>query len=189
MLLAQKQSSCQTRTKQSLCIQNNALVDKAMLMPTKQCSRRHHNAPVDMLLSINYAPVDIAWFLSTKTCSCRPNHAPAIKTIQKRPLTIAGSQKRHLRSLGHNLKAVVQIGQHGITAGVIQAIRDALSQHELIKVSINGESPTERKSGAEQLASATGSHLIQVIGRVIVLYRRGEDEQAKVPLPRVKKNK
>ena len=112
-----------------------------------------------------------------------------IKTIQKRPMTITNSQMRYLRSLAHDRRAVVQIGKDGMTTGVIQATRDALSQHELIKVSINGESPTERKSGAQQLAAATGSHLIQVIGRVLVLYRRGEDEQPKVALPKAKKNK
>ena len=112
--------------------------------------------------------------------------ATETKIIHKRPLTIANTQKRYLRSLAHTMRAVVQIGKEGMSDGVIQATRDALAQHELIKVSINGESPTERKSGAEQLSLATGSHLIQVIGRVIVLYRRG-DHEAKITLPKTKK--
>lgn len=112
----------------------------------------------------------------------------SFKTIQKRPQLISKYHTRVLRSLAHSMRAIVQIGKDGMTEGVIQATRDALAQHELIKISINSESPTERKSGAKQLATTTGSHLIQVIGRVIVLYRRGEDE-AKVHLPKDKKGK
>ena len=114
--------------------------------------------------------------------------ADSFKAIQKRPQSISKYHTRTLRSLAHSMRAIVQIGKDGMSEGVVQATRDALAQHELIKVSINGESPTERKSGAEQLATATGSHLIQVIGRVIVLYRRGENE-AKVHLPKDKKGK
>ena len=99
----------------------------------------------------------------------------------RRPASITGSARRALRAQGHHLKPVVQIGQSGLTQGVIEATKVALEQHELIKVSINGESPTERKSGAEQLAEATGAHVAQVIGRVILLYREREKK------PNVKK--
>ena len=73
----------------------------------------------------------------------------------------------------------MQIGQAGLSDGVIEATKVALEQHELIKVSINGESPTERKSGAEALAQATGSHVAQVIGRVILLYRKNLQAELK----------
>ena len=92
-------------------------------------------------------------------------------TLPLRPISITSSERRKLRAKGHHLKPVVQIGQGGMSEGVIQATQVALEQHELIKVSINGESPTERKSGAEDLGKATGSHVVQVIGRVILLYR------------------
>jgi len=91
--------------------------------------------------------------------------------IALRPISITSSERRNLRAKGHHLKPIVQIGQGGMSEGVIQATQAALEQHELIKVSINGESPTERKSGAEDLGKATGSHVVQVIGRVILLYR------------------
>lgn len=91
-----------------------------------------------------------------------------------RPLEISGARRRSLRSRAHHLRPTVQIGQAGITAGVIGATQAALEQHELIKVSINSESPTERKSGATELGRAVGAHVIQVIGRVIVLFREAE---------------
>ena len=95
----------------------------------------------------------------------------------RRPLSLTGAARRALRAQGHHLKPVVQIGQAGLSEGVIEATKVALDQHELIKVSINGESPTERKSGAEQLAEATGAHVAQVIGRVIMLYRERERKE------------
>ena len=80
------------------------------------------------------------------------------------PLPLSGAEKRFLRALAHILRPTVQIGKDGISEGVINATQAALEQHELIKVSINGESPTERKSGAASLAKSTGSHVVQVIG-------------------------
>lgn len=110
------------------------------------------------------------------------------KIPQKIPLTITSGQRRTLRSLGHALRPVVQIGRGGLSEGVIEATKEALAQHELIKVSINGESPTERKSGSEHLGALTGGHIIQVIGRVILLYRQ-DPKEPKISLPRVKRSR
>ena len=104
---------------------------------------------------------------------------PNVSLPPLRPTSVASAQKRQLRAQGHHLKPIVQIGQAGLSDGVIEATKVALEQHELIKVSINGESPTERKSGAQELAKATGAHVVQVIGRVIVLYRQNEKPKAK----------
>ena len=91
MLLPPKQCSCQTGTKQCLCRQKNAPVDRTMLMPTRRCPSRYRNAPVDymglghpprVLLSTKQAPVDIAPADDTRLGQparllCRQNTAPA----------------------------------------------------------------------------------------------------------------
>jgi RNA-binding protein len=100
-----------------------------------------------------------------------------------RPGKISSARRRSLRAQAHHLRPVVQIGQAGLTEGVIAAVQVALDQHELIKVSINGESPTERKSGAIELGEATGSHVVQVIGRVIILFREAKRTKAKRSKP------
>ena len=82
------------------------------------------------------------------------------------PLT--GKQRRALRALGHHLEPVVLVGQAGITEGVIGAIQQALQDHELIKVKIT---PDERKESAAELATASGSELVQVLGRSVLLYK------------------
>ena len=103
---------------------------------------------------------------------------PALK-----PVKISSARRRSLRARAHHLRPVVQIGQAGLTEGVIAAVQVALDQHELIKVSINGESPTERKSGAIELGKATGAHVVQVIGRVIILFREAQRAKAKQSKP------
>ncbi|MBU0553261.1 YhbY family RNA-binding protein [Myxococcota bacterium] len=102
--------------------------------------------------------------------------------ITLNPLSLTGAQRRALRGLGHGIKPTVQIGQHGITQGVIDATIAALLQHELIKISIGGEAPVARKEAPGALAQATGSHVAQIIGRTALLYRRRfKDPEIKLP--------
>lgn len=110
-----------------------------------------------------------------------PTSAPKPPLPKLKPLEISAARRRSLRSRAHHLRPTVQIGQAGITEGVIGATKAALEQHELIKVSINSESPTERKSGAAELGRAVGAHVIQVIGRVLILFREADRSKARRP--------
>jgi len=83
---------------------------------------------------------------------------------------LAGKDRRALRALGHHLKPVVQIGQHGITDGIVDATRQALADHELIKVKVLEGAPIDRREAAEELARRTGAELAQVLGRTFLLY-------------------
>lgn len=85
--------------------------------------------------------------------------------------TISTRARAHLRSLAHGLRPVVQVGSDGFTPPVIQAIVDALVEHELVKVKLGQSFTGERKQAARELAETTESDLTQVIGRVIVLFR------------------
>jgi RNA-binding protein len=110
-------------------------------------------------------------------------------TIKLNPPTLlTHSQKRHLRTLGHRLNAIVQIGKFGITPTLIEALKQALARHELVKVSINGESPTEREVAASSLVKAVGAHLVQMVGRTLILYR-AKDENPVIVLPKATKAK
>jgi RNA-binding protein len=100
------------------------------------------------------------------------------------PPTLTGAQKRALRGLGHHLDAVVQIGKAGVTPGLVQATKQALLQHELIKISVAREAPVDRKEGPDALAQATGAHVAQVLGRTALLYRRrAENPAIQLPVP------
>lgn len=91
--------------------------------------------------------------------------------------------KRYLRSLAHPLEPVVWVGKAGIEPRVVQAVDQALTDHELIKVKLQPEAPVDRHEGAEQLAGQTGAALVQVLGRQFVLYRP-HPEKPTIELPR-----
>lgn len=98
--------------------------------------------------------------------------------------------RTYLKSLAHPLEPVVQVGTQGITDGLCEAIAIALDDHELIKVRLGQSFTGDRFEAADQVAAATGARVVQVIGRIIVLYRarpRAKQEASKRPriaLPR-----
>jgi RNA-binding protein len=98
-------------------------------------------------------------------------------------MTLTGKQRRHLRSLGHHLEPVVQIGKLGLSEGAIAAVDAALEEHELIKVRVGTECPDDRHEVAERLAPAVKGEVAQVLGRTLLIYRR-HPKEPKIKLPR-----
>jgi RNA-binding protein len=90
-------------------------------------------------------------------------------------MALNSKQKRKLRALAHSLKPVVQIGQRGVTEAVAQQVETALNDHELIKVRIGAESPTDRNDAASLLIPRTGCEVAGIVGRVLILYRPHPD--------------
>jgi RNA-binding protein len=80
--------------------------------------------------------------------------------------------RRALRAHGHTLSPTVQIGKAGLTAGVVASLTQALADHELIKVKVGGESPDDRFAVADRLAEEPGVNVVQILGHVILLYKR-----------------
>jgi RNA-binding protein len=99
------------------------------------------------------------------------------------PGTLSGKAIRHLRGLGHHLDPVVQIGKDGITDALVNATREALHAHELVKVKVGSEAPLDRKAAGEELATRSGSMLAQTLGRTFLLYKR-HPNRPKIVLPR-----
>lgn len=84
----------------------------------------------------------------------------------------AGELRRALRGHGHALSPLVQIGKLGLTDAVIKQVNQALDDHELIKVKVGGECPADRHEVADRLDREPGVDLVQMVGRVILLYKR-----------------
>lgn len=97
-------------------------------------------------------------------------------------MELNGKQNRALRALGHHLEPVVMLGKEGLTETVIQAVDQALSDHELIKVKVGEASPLDRHDAADEIAKATAAAVAQVLGRTLLLYRR-HPEEPKIALP------
>ena len=95
---------------------------------------------------------------------------------------LTGKQRRHLRALGHKLTPVVQVGKDGIDEGLVKAIDQALTDHELIKIKVGENAGLDRQDAAEAMASKTKSEVAQVLGNTVLLYRAHPDEPA-IELP------
>ncbi|MFO7180550.1 MAG: ribosome assembly RNA-binding protein YhbY [Pseudomonadota bacterium] len=99
----------------------------------------------------------------------------------RRPLT--GKQRRYLRALAHGQKPVVQIGKSGLRPSVFDAIEQALVAHELIKIKVARDAEETPEEVARAIEEQTGAHVAQIVGRVLVVYRR-RDRDPKIVLPR-----
>lgn len=91
------------------------------------------------------------------------------------PAPLSGKQKKFLRSLGHHLSQSVIVGKEGISDNLVQSCIEGLDAHELIKVRLGQNCPVEKKEAARVLAVKTGSQLIQLIGKTVLLYRPNPD--------------
>ena len=99
-------------------------------------------------------------------------------------LILSGKQARHLRSLGHSLKPILQVGKSGITDGMIEQIRKALETHELIKVKLIRNSTVDIKGAAEEICSKAPCYLAHKIGKTLLLYNpREENPTIILPAP------
>jgi RNA-binding protein len=95
----------------------------------------------------------------------------AIST-RKRALMPSGDLRRKLRAHGHALKPLVQVGKSGVTKGVLAQVAQALFDHELIKVRIGTECPEDRFAVADALGEQPGTNVVQILGRVVLVYKR-----------------
>ena len=84
----------------------------------------------------------------------------------------ASDLRRALRGHGHAMSPIVQIGKLGVTEAVIKQVEQALADHELIKVKIGGECPVDRHDVADRLGQEPGVNVVQMVGRVLLLYKR-----------------
>jgi len=103
--------------------------------------------------------------------------------LRRHPVSLSGKQRRYLRSLGHHLEPVVQVGKHGLTDAVIAAANDAITTHELVKIRRSGDCPASRDEVATELGRALDAEVVQKLGHVVLLYRRHPEEPV-IELPR-----
>lgn len=89
---------------------------------------------------------------------------------------LTGKQKSYLRGLGNTLEPIVQLGKGGITEAVIAQTNDALAARELVKGRVLKNCEAEPAEAAAELARATDAELVQLVGRVFLLYRSSPDK-------------
>jgi RNA-binding protein len=85
-----------------------------------------------------------------------------------------------MRARAHKLQPCVMIGHAGLTPAVLNEIDRALKSHELIKVRILGENRAARERAIHVICNALHASPVQVIGRMIVVYRPAPEPEQTV---------
>ena len=92
-------------------------------------------------------------------------------------MELNGRQRAQLRGLANSIDTIIHIGKDGIGDNLIKQANDALEARELIKGKVLENSMLTAREGAEELAQATRSQVVQVIGTKFVLYRETHSKE------------
>lgn len=98
---------------------------------------------------------------------------------------MTSKQRAYLRSLANPLQPIVHVGKGGMVDTIVKQADDALTARELVKGKVLETAPETAREAAEALALAVNAQVVQVIGRVFVLYRP-HPEEPKIVLPRAR---
>lgn len=81
-----------------------------------------------------------------------------------------------LRSLANPIEAILQVGKNGLGDALQKQVDDALTAHEMIKLTVLETCPETPREMAAALAAATGAEVVQVVGRKVTLYRKNPEK-------------
>ena len=97
---------------------------------------------------------------------------------------MTSKQRAYLKGLAMNMTPILQIGKSSLTPEVTQSAAEALEARELIKIHILKNCADDGKELAAMLAERTHSQVVQVIGKMMVLYKPAKEEKdRKIVLP------
>ncbi|NRR75242.1 ribosome assembly RNA-binding protein YhbY [Tetragenococcus halophilus] len=85
--------------------------------------------------------------------------------------------KSFLKSQAHHLQPIFQIGKGGLNDQLIVQIGEALEKRELIKVSLLQNTDEEASEVASILEEKLDCQVVQIIGRVLVIFKISNQEK------------
>ena len=92
-------------------------------------------------------------------------------------MDLTSKQRAQLRGLANGIDTILHIGKDGVGSNLVKQADDALEARELIKGRVLENSLLSPREGAEELARATRSEVVQVIGTRFVLYRETHSKE------------
>ena len=98
---------------------------------------------------------------------------------------MTSKQRAYLKGLAMTISPILQIGKSSLTPEMTGAVDEALEARELVKIHVLKNCLDDCRVIGEMLAERSHAQLVQVIGRMIVLYRPAREEsKRKIELPR-----
>lgn len=86
-------------------------------------------------------------------------------------MELRGKQKRFLRAKANHLQPIFAVGKEGLTANWLAQLDGALDRRELIKVNILQNADVTADEVKSFIEDRTDIQVVQVIGRVLVLFK------------------
>ena len=102
-------------------------------------------------------------------------------------MKLRGKQKRFLRAQANHLQPIFGVGKEGLTQNWVDQLDGALDRRELIKVNILQNSDVTPKEVQHFIESQTEIQVVQIIGRVLVLFKVSANKDARELSSRVRK--
>ncbi|MEO9946238.1 MAG: ribosome assembly RNA-binding protein YhbY [Paraglaciecola sp.] len=96
-------------------------------------------------------------------------------------MTLSNKQKQYLKGLAHSLKPIVQLGNNGLTEGVMAEIEGAINHHELIKVKVPTDDKEEKSLIMDAIVREAGAVKVQAIGHTLVIYKPSDEKKIELP--------
>ena len=94
-------------------------------------------------------------------------------------MDLTSKQRAQLRGLANGIDTILHVGKDGLGDNLIKQADDALEAREIIKGKVLENSMLTAREAAEDLAKATRSEVVQVIGTKFVLYRQSHNKDKK----------
>lgn len=103
--------------------------------------------------------------------------------------TLTAAERKALKARAHPLKPIVMIGDAGLSPGVLTEVERGLASHELMKIRVALDDREAREALLAEICAASGAAAVQHIGKILVIWRKGEQKPAPKPAKRPSKSK
>ncbi len=97
---------------------------------------------------------------------------------------LSPAARKQLKARAHALVPLVLVGGKGVTPQVLAEVDRALAAHELIKLRAAGLARQQREAAMAAICAATGAQPVQLIGKMLVLFRERPAEASDEPAAR-----
>ena len=102
-------------------------------------------------------------------------------------MQLRGKQKRYLRAPANHFQPIFSVGKNGLTPEWLAQLDGALNRRELIKINILQNSDVTTNEVKEFIESHSDIQVVQIIGRVLVLFKESDKPELRNVSVRVRK--
>jgi RNA-binding protein len=96
-------------------------------------------------------------------------------------MSLTAKQTKFLRAHAQRRKPIITVGAAGLSPAVMAEIETALAHHELLKIKLPAGDRTAHQDMLARICDQTIAEPVQTIGRMAIVYRRGEKPVINLP--------